>query len=1035
MPLPWPKRGGAAGGKGAGFNTPCNSALASVALLAAVTLGPALLLAATTVAGRMSAGQSRSRLPSYPLITGDGFRAAASHVCDETGCELDWGVGLQELSLGGSAWANLNEHSAEQQRGVPAVATQAQSLAGASSSSAAGAPLAGAAVRPVPLVFVKVDMLEEALLQAMLQSSKDNGTARLLLIVHNGDKEVTLESAAALCSSPSITSSFAQNIHPCVQSMLPVVRGSGPLQAAAADGEEAEGSASDAAGSSRAEAGKLATEAVQQYNVERAAVLGPVQDLSFIGESCSAASAGLSPSLLQQTLQGFHKLHALPIGLENRQHEFGRLPALYTELPREQVLMWHMQRAGRLSSDLLGTLQLLQRMLHLVQYRVPKREDSDGRLDRLSKVLAGHGRTNSSTSFRFAALQALAWPALAAPATTTQHTSLLQLSAQLKQHCERAAKQWLQLQASRSSGQLQEAPADQSAPGQALLYAAFSTKTNPAERIGLARSLLQLPFANVKVTGPMVLEPGMEEQQQREEGRRRLRGGGSSAAAASASADAPFLADAVQWLDRVLAEPLSPAAEKAGLKAQALLLKRLLTSSVSSSSAPTASSITITNTTAAEHVFARDFLAAELSRLLLLWHASETVVTVSKEQAAPEHGHCLASSLQSGPLQLAVDATEAVKALVGARFTPDTAGQAWLLFSFRLLQWLPPGPETTGSQAAQAQRPIGRDKAAAAAAVPGSDNLPAFPQSSSPLPSSEWIPTPPLLSREYVQAVQAGLPPRSAYRALTNLRASLAHPFIASPRGNGYQCHRTWESLLLGSIPLVPLQGPAIGEYLQSRREDRLQMLQQLLEQQGTQRVLEQLPETGRGKQACSASSEAADILSSPIAELLLPQPLPLSVLPRHPMDQLLKGLPAALIAGEWQQSLQLEQLLGILLRVRWAFLLREGRQAGLAAEETVPASRRPAAAEPGAAASAASAGMNLQELAGCCCEPAGKKEEATPALLDPLLLSLSPEDLQASDWASLRCSSLDGGGRLWMQEWMRDIERAREGAGSGEGL
>jgi hypothetical protein len=30
-----------------------------------------------------------------------------------------------------------------------------------------------------------------------------------------------------------------------------------------------------------------------------------------------------------------------------------------------------------------------------------------------------------------------------------------------------------------------------------------------------------------------------------------------------------------------------------------------------------------------------------------------------------------------------------------------------------------------------------------------------------------------------------------------------AHAFVASPHGNGLDCHRTWEALALGCIPIV----------------------------------------------------------------------------------------------------------------------------------------------------------------------------------------------------------------------------------------
>jgi hypothetical protein len=38
---------------------------------------------------------------------------------------------------------------------------------------------------------------------------------------------------------------------------------------------------------------------------------------------------------------------------------------------------------------------------------------------------------------------------------------------------------------------------------------------------------------------------------------------------------------------------------------------------------------------------------------------------------------------------------------------------------------------------------------------------------------------------------------------LDTWRAAANYAFVASPNGRGYDCHRTWEALVLGSIPIV----------------------------------------------------------------------------------------------------------------------------------------------------------------------------------------------------------------------------------------
>jgi hypothetical protein len=45
------------------------------------------------------------------------------------------------------------------------------------------------------------------------------------------------------------------------------------------------------------------------------------------------------------------------------------------------------------------------------------------------------------------------------------------------------------------------------------------------------------------------------------------------------------------------------------------------------------------------------------------------------------------------------------------------------------------------------------------------------------------------------------------------------YQFVASPMGNGYDCHRTWEALALGCVPIVNL-----GKLKKSQREPLLQL-------------------------------------------------------------------------------------------------------------------------------------------------------------------------------------------------------------------
>ena len=53
------------------------------------------------------------------------------------------------------------------------------------------------------------------------------------------------------------------------------------------------------------------------------------------------------------------------------------------------------------------------------------------------------------------------------------------------------------------------------------------------------------------------------------------------------------------------------------------------------------------------------------------------------------------------------------------------------------------------------------------------------------------------------------IPKELIYYETTKINRNLSwknqieHAFVVSPQGNGYDCHRTWEALILGCIPIV----------------------------------------------------------------------------------------------------------------------------------------------------------------------------------------------------------------------------------------
>lgn len=99
----------------------------------------------------------RDRRPSWPLVTGDGFRAWAEHVCDEAGCTIE-----------------AQPHK----------------------------------VQAGHVVFVKVDLLHRYLTQ-----TAPRVLAPHVLIAHNGDLGLTQEHVTALDQhAPSVVRLFVQNI-------------------------------------------------------------------------------------------------------------------------------------------------------------------------------------------------------------------------------------------------------------------------------------------------------------------------------------------------------------------------------------------------------------------------------------------------------------------------------------------------------------------------------------------------------------------------------------------------------------------------------------------------------------------------------------------------------------------------------------------------------------------------------------------------------------------------------------------------------
>lgn len=109
------------------------------------------------------------RRPSYPLVTGDGFRDAAQHVCDETGCFIAW-----------TPWR----------------------------------------VRDGDAVFVKADLLEW-----YLRVVAAHVKARHVVVAHNGDAGFDAKHHLKYLSSPgcaSVSKLFVQNID-VAQSSTPAI--------------------------------------------------------------------------------------------------------------------------------------------------------------------------------------------------------------------------------------------------------------------------------------------------------------------------------------------------------------------------------------------------------------------------------------------------------------------------------------------------------------------------------------------------------------------------------------------------------------------------------------------------------------------------------------------------------------------------------------------------------------------------------------------------------------------------------------------
>ena len=125
------------------------------------------LLAAVAAAAK---ALTEDRRPSPPLVTGDGFRAHADHICDETTCAL--------------------------------APTLRAGMAGA--------------LRAGDVVFTKMDSLQWYLELVAEAGRASGGSARAppphIVVAHNGDLPVDEATALALARAPSVCALFAPNI-------------------------------------------------------------------------------------------------------------------------------------------------------------------------------------------------------------------------------------------------------------------------------------------------------------------------------------------------------------------------------------------------------------------------------------------------------------------------------------------------------------------------------------------------------------------------------------------------------------------------------------------------------------------------------------------------------------------------------------------------------------------------------------------------------------------------------------------------------
>lgn len=93
---------------------------------------------------------------------------------------------------------------------------------------------------------------------------------------------------------------------------------------------------------------------------------------------------------------------------------------------------------------------------------------------------------------------------------------------------------------------------------------------------------------------------------------------------------------------------------------------------------------------------------------------------------------------------------------------------------------------------------VGRSRSLAAsgdgsgAAFPVEPSAPPFHQNPGAVPGAVWQ-----------RAQSEGMPPSQRDMLTRNFEAIRAHPFTASPPGNGLQSHRTWEALYGGGVPIV----------------------------------------------------------------------------------------------------------------------------------------------------------------------------------------------------------------------------------------